>query len=281
MVDRSQEIADSFMRHWGAFSSDSSATRAQCELARRLIYRSYPIPVPLTEFLATATTPPPPKPPPHARRLEEYSWTPVNPELSEWLVQNISPVDGKYKVTESAQIAVSTVDWYGNWYLLQVADPQWPNPKLHVYYLLNSSQHLFRLNGTSSPIHEANELAPIHLTSENVLSYLVFFTFFVRGEEGPFHCIEFLDDPLIAEIMSADEENPDLLSARAAVEATIRPLTLEEIDDQGRYLCDGVVFYSNAIFAANFAVQPDGMVEMLDDEPIAADLPYKLDAPIT
>jgi hypothetical protein len=45
-------------------------------------------------------------------------------------------------------------------------------------------------------------------------------------------------------------------------------------------MCDAVVYYSNALFIANFAVQPSGMIEMLNDEPIAADLPVKVDAPV-
>ena len=43
---------------------------------------------------------------------------------------------------------------------------------------------------------------------------------------------------------------------------------------------NAVVFYSNALFYADFAVQPTGMIEMLDDEPISADLPTKVDCPV-
>ena len=52
-------------------------------------------------------------------------------------------------------------------------------------------------------------------------------------------------------------------------------------NDQKHYLCDAVVFYSNALFIANFAVQPTGMIEMLDDEPIAADLPVRVEQPVS
>jgi hypothetical protein len=45
-------------------------------------------------------------------------------------------------------------------------------------------------------------------------------------------------------------------------------------------MCNAVVYYSNALFIATFAVQPGGMIEMLNDEPIAADLPVKVDAPV-
>ncbi|MBU0860119.1 MAG: hypothetical protein KJ667_09280, partial [Alphaproteobacteria bacterium] len=67
---------------------------------------------------------------------------------------------------------------------------------------------------------------------------------------------------------------------RMVIEGTIRPASYEGKNAQGFYLCDAVVFYSNALFLANFAIQPTGMIEMLNDEPIAADLPVRVDVPI-
>jgi len=40
------------------------------------------------------------------------------------------------------------------------------------------------------------------------------------------------------------------------------------------------VYYSNALFEAQYLIQPSGMVEMLDDEPVAADLPGAVAQPI-
>ena len=56
--------------------------------------------------------------------------------------------------------------------------------------------------------------------------------------------------------------------------------SFEGKNEQGHWLCDAVVFYSNALFIANFAVHPTGMIEMLDDEPIAADLTVRVDRPV-
>jgi hypothetical protein len=70
-------------------------------------------------------------------------------------------------------------------------------------------------------------------------------------------------------------------TTRSVIEGTIREASYEGKNDQGHMLCDAVVFYSNALFIANFAVQPTGMIEMLDDEPIAAELPTKVETPIT
>ena len=151
-------------------------------------------------------------------------------------------------------------------------DPNWTNPKLNIYYLTDQG-NLFRLNGTSPPIHEVNAKAPIKINEANVLEYLRFFCFFVRGEEGPFYVAESMDDPNMPTDM--DE------TTRSVVEGTIRPATFEGVNEQGHFLCDAVVFYSNALFIANFAVQPTGMIEMLDDEPIAADLPTRVETPVS
>lgn len=69
-------------------------------------------------------------------------------------------------------------------------------------------------------------------------------------------------------------------TTRSVIEGTIRPASFEGMNEQGHFLCDAVVFYSNALFIANFAVQPTGMIEMLSDEPIAGDLSTKVDQPI-
>lgn len=81
-----------------------------------------------------------------------------------------------------------------------------------------------------------------------------------------------MDDPYIPQ--APDEKT------RAVIEGTVREASYEGRNEQGHFLCDAVVYYSNALFIANFAVQPTGMIEMLSDEPIAADLPVKVDAPV-
>jgi len=203
---------------------------------------------------------------------DDANWNPVTGEELEGFLEQITPIDGKHKTSaQSTKVGWRQLPFYERVVLIRVQDPAWTPRKLTIYYLTLDG-NLFRLNGTSPPIHEVNATAPIKINEENILEYLRFFCYFVRGEEGPF---------LIAEDMA----NPDLPQTmddktRAVVQGTIRPATYEGKNEQGFYLCDGVVFYSNALFIANFAVQPGGMIEMLDDEPIAADLPVKVDSPI-
>ena len=70
-------------------------------------------------------------------------------------------------------------------------------------------------------------------------------------------------------------------STKKVIEGVLRPATFEGYNDDGHFLVDAVIYYSNALFMANFAVHPSGMIEMTDDDPLAGDLPSKIDAPVS
>ncbi len=202
----------------------------------------------------------------------DNKWTPVQGDELNGFLDQVNPVGGKYKVSA----ATTRVEWrmlpfYDQVALIRVKDPAWTPRNLFIYYLTFEG-NLFWLNGTSPPIHEVNAKAPVKITDDNVLEYLKFFCFFVRGEEGPFLIAESMDDTYVPKDLDP--------KTQSVIDGTIRPATYEGRNEQGHFLCDAVVYYSNALFIANFAVQPGGMIEMLDDEPIAADLPVKIDAPV-
>lgn len=203
----------------------------------------------------------------------DSNWNAVTGEELAGFLEQINPVDGKYRVSaDSTQVHWRLLPFYETVALIRVKDPNWVNKKLYIYYLTDRG-NLFRLNGTSPPIHEVNAKAPIKVTEQNVLDYLRFFCFFVRGEEGPFYIAENMNDPNMPANMDA--------ATQSAVEGTLRPATFEGMNEQGHYMCEAVVFYSNALFIATFAVQPTGMIEMLDDQPIAGDLPVRVEVPVS
>lgn len=205
---------------------------------------------------------------------DDDNWNAVTGEELSGFLDQIGPVDGKYKVSpDTTRVQWRNLPFYdeGQVALIRVTDASWTPKNLKIFYLTKQG-NLFRLNGTSPPIHEVNAQAPVKLSEDNILEYLRFFCFFVRGEEGPFLIAEDMDSPDMPQGM--DDKT------RSVVEGTIRPATFEGMNEQGFYLCDACVFYANALFIANFAIQPKGMIEMLDDEPIAADLPARVDAPI-
>lgn len=202
----------------------------------------------------------------------DNNWTPVTGEELAGFLQQINPIGDKYKVSpQSTQVSWRMLPFYEQVALIRVKDPSWTPANLYIYYLTDRGQ-LYWLNGTSPPIHEVNAKAPIQLNESNILDYLRFFCFFVRGEEGPFLIAESMDDPYLPKRL--DDKT------KSVIQGTIRSASYEGKNEQGHYLCDAVVYYSNALFIANFGVQPGGMIEMLDDEPIAADLPVKVDAPV-
>jgi hypothetical protein len=203
----------------------------------------------------------------------DNNWNSVQGDELAGFLDQINPVDGKYRVSvDSTQVHWRILPFYENVALIRVKDPNWVNKKLYIYYLTDQG-NLYRLNGTSPPIHEVNAKAPIRVTEQNVLEYLRFFCFYVRGEEGPFYIAETMDDPNMPKDMDA--------TTRSVIEGTVRPATYEGMNEQGHLQCEAVVFYSNALFIANFSVQPTGMIEMLDDEPIAADLPVRVEVPVS
>ncbi|MBI1300980.1 MAG: hypothetical protein GC137_04885 [Alphaproteobacteria bacterium] len=202
----------------------------------------------------------------------DNNWNAVEGEELAGFLEQINPIDGKYRTNPSStNVAWRTLPFYEEVALIRVQDPNWVNKKMTIYYLTDQG-NLFRLNGTSPPIHEVNSKAPVKINEDNVLEYLRFFCFFVRGDEGPFYIAEDMSDANLPDDM--DE------TTKSVIEGTIRPASFEGVNEQGHFLCDAVVFYSNALFIANFAVQTSGMIEMLNDEPIAGDLNTKVDKPI-
>lgn len=202
----------------------------------------------------------------------DNNWNPVQGEELAGFLSQVGTIDNKFQTSEaSTEVAWRQLPFYDRVALIRLKDPNWTPANLVLYYLTDQG-NLYRLNGTSPNIHEVNAKAPIRVTEDNVLDYLRFFCFFVRGEEGPFLIAETVDDPYIPN--NLDDKTQSVITN------TIHPATYKGQNDQGHFLCDAVVFYSNALFEAQFSVQPTGMIEMLDDEPIAIDLPARVEAPI-
>lgn len=203
----------------------------------------------------------------------DNNWIPVEGEELTGFLERVGVIGEKYKVNPATtRVDYRMLPFYDQVAMIRVKDPAWSPKNLYIYYLTDQG-NLYWLNGTSPPIHEVNAKAPVKITDNNVLEYLKFFCFFVRGEEGPFLIAESTDDPYIPK--NVDERT------RSVIEGTIRPAAYESRSENGNFMCDAVVFYSNALFIANFAVEPGGMIRMVDDEPIATDLSVKVDAPVS
>ncbi len=132
------------------------------------------------------------------------NWTAITGEELTGFLEQINPIDGKYPVSaETTEVGWRNLPFYDQFALVRVTDPNWANKELKIFYL-TAGDSLFRLDGTSAPIYEINSKTPAKITEENVLDYLRFFSFFVRGEEGPFLIAEDMDNPDISQDMDAE-----------------------------------------------------------------------------
>jgi hypothetical protein len=116
------------------------------------------------------------------------------------------------------------------------------------------------IDGRSGALHEANEAAGLKLSPENTPDYIRFFLFGLRGTEGAFQLVESPPDPAV--------EGAEIIAGHAS------PLIHIDQDEHGRarYKASALI-YNHALFSAIFAVSQDGDVEMVDDEPLASDIP--------
>ncbi len=203
---------------------------------------------------------------------DDNRWNAVTGEELQGFLSQVGTIDGKHRTSaDSTTVSWRGLPFYEQVVLIRLRDRNWIPENLSIYYLANQG-NLTRLDGTSPPIHQTNADAPVRLNDDNVLDYLRFFCFFVRGEDGPFLVSESMDTHGLPKNMDD--------TTRRAIEGTIRPASFEGKNAEGYWLCDAIVFYSNALFFSNFSVQPTGMIEMTDDDPLAQDLPVRVDAPI-
>jgi hypothetical protein len=207
--------------------------------------------------------------------FSDAEWT--TPDDAAALVAKAATHDGAVSPRASLRVRVHALPMYTNVRLVCFTDDSW-EPGLRVCYL-EMTDGLWRLVGKSPPIHEVNAKAPVRLTDDNVLYYLSFFCFFVRGEEGPFFIVHSLDDELLP-------------PGFARVKSTKAPdgFTPEELFRSPRVIGRGdgdvwrlsaLVCYSNAVFLTDFLVSPTGMIEMAQDQALIADLPVRVTAPLS
>jgi ankyrin repeat protein len=203
----------------------------------------------------------------------DLNWTPVEAADRVELIERIAPADAQEPIDDEAEIHIAALSFYDPEAIriIRIKSPAWNDNSVNIYYLKHEDS-LHRLNGTSPPIHEINSKA-IALNADNALSYLRFFCFFVRGEEGPFLVAESHE---LAEIPSTLTEEE-----RAELQKVLRPAFFNGYDEENaEFLVMAIVYYDNAIFMADFVIQKSGMIEMIEDRPVMDSLSAKVSQPL-
>ncbi|MCF4167701.1 hypothetical protein L2U69_18795 [Zavarzinia compransoris] len=120
-------------------------------------------------------------------------------------------------------------------------------------------------DGTAPVIHALNAEAPPGLEERDALdAYLQFFGHVVCGEAGAFQILETADD--------LPPHPPSPVLARL-IEKCVEPLLLLARHDDGSQDVEAVVLYGGALFKVIFRISRGGGVDMLEDDPMASDLP--------
>ncbi len=141
----------------------------------------------------------------------------------------------------------------------------------HRHMIMDMQKHqLSRLYGTSPQLHEINA-AETSRRSEPPLSdpagaiaYTRFFCWAIKSEGGRFLIVD--------QLRAIPWKDAPSSMVREELKAKLCSLESSGIDDEKRYQINGTVSYGDAMFQAEFAVSQSGMVEMVDDEPIAQNL---------
>ena len=192
-------------------------------------------------------------------------WTAAGADTRDLVERIGDTLDGSLPVDDEVTAEVAALPFYDNYSLIALSSPKW-DPFMRVCYLTDGG-NMFRLNGTSPPIHEVNAKAPVQINEANALAYLSFFCFFVRGDEGPFYVLHDLEDELLpTEFRDGTDE-----ILRSAVSRVMRsPRLFGKSGNEIR--ASALVYYSNAIFSGDFRIAPSGMVEMAGDRPLMGEL---------
>jgi hypothetical protein len=200
--------------------------------------------------------------------VTEDAGRPATDEERAKLVSDLSPVDGLGWIGEDTEVRVYTLPFYTEARLVVAADASWkPTGVLACWLWLGGD--FWRLDGRSAAIHDLNSKSGLVVEDRVALPYMRFFCFFVRGEEGPFFVLDERSLPLLPE------------AGRDALAPLMVPPELLGRDREGALHAAAFLQYGKGAFAAHFRIQPTGMVEMLDDDPLDTGTLPDIDAPLS
>jgi len=175
----------------------------------------------------------------------------------------------------ATHVTKSSLSFYPGYYLSRHDSVSQDGKKEGYRYFITDEivdTTILSLNGTSLPIHDFNADTPILLLDSNVVEYLNFFCTHVHGELGAFQIVNSVDD------IEWNESEPleDIEKAKRKINGFLSTMELPVKKSDGSWTITRLVHYGHALFRAIFKVTPDGKMEMLDDKPLAAELPTKV-----
>lgn len=162
---------------------------------------------------------------------------------------------------------IAQLPFYRRWKLVvfhSAARPAKRNPVSleDVWALYREDGPPLLLDGSSTPVHDANSLEELDLRVDTAPDYIRFFFFAVRAQDEPFVLFE--------------QAPPNLAPELRVAAADARPLTFDGLDDDNRLLYDTTVVFQGMSFKSRLALAVNGEIEMVDDDPLTEEFPPQL-----
>jgi hypothetical protein len=180
----------------------------------------------------------------------------AEPMVAEYLLSIAAPTGEAFP--QGARVAYAKLPFYPGAYMV-VGIPE-DDPARRFFAIVDPElEVMISLDGTSPPIHLYNAMRPPVLNAITTPQYLFFFGYFVHAEDGGFYVADRLDGSLYRNTKTRNPEDEAKLA-----EVIKTPLCRPEADDA--WLCSAVLAYSNAVFASDMRITPDGKVQMVSDQ---------------
>lgn len=186
--------------------------------------------------------------------MAQPQWTKLNRGQANKVLQQLSTrSDATVFAKDVTEVSSCSLPFYKNYWLYRLVNYA-TMPTFSMIYLSDGAEYI-SLDGTANPIYAVDEKDPIHLTEENVISYLEFFFSYVQGSEGDIFLIK---DPLKMPFMNS-------LSAgqKQNMLSSFKPLNVTA-DTAQNLKVSGTLYYGGGLISATIMIAPNGKMSFHD-----------------
>jgi hypothetical protein len=198
--------------------------------------------------------------------INGLDWTDLPRPTAREILAQLLDITDKRRLLLKVSGKISPLPFYKEWRLvwLSVDNPKGEEDRVleDVWALWNLGEAPLLLDGSSGPVHETNARENLQLDEPLIADYIRWFCFAVTADDQPFLLFE---------------KPPKIVTPKdKKALALAKPLTPVGRGDDGTWKYEATVVFTGAAFKAVFAVQANGEMEMLDDEPLMAHVPERL-----
>lgn len=174
-------------------------------------------------------------------------------------------------ITNAAKLTYIVPSFYPEWQLINVSKTG-EKGDMCVSFLWNESEctngnAIVLLDGKSYPIHELNRQQDVlNLNEQTVKDYLKFFSAYIWGEYGSFRIVTDKNELQKASVQT--HTSSEKRDAPQNADDLEKYLNLELEKKENKFIIKAIVAYSNMLSTCTFEIQSNGVVKMINDEPI-------------